>query len=187
MFEYIQADAFQILGRSSLGAVFVLALRQRTFRPVVSLRLCQWSEGRGVLIPLICRLLHRWTQAKAGIDFPSTLKVGPGLCIVHGWGLVVSSRAQIGANVTLFNGVVIGRKDRITAAGRDSGFPIIDDDVWIGPHAVIVGAVRVGEGAVIGPASVITKDVPAHCMVVGNPARVLRENVPPDVLNRAAV
>ena len=187
MINDIKADAFRISGKTSLGEVLVLALKCRTYRAVFTLRLCQHSATHGRLIRLAARLLHHWTQAKAGIDLPSALQVGPGLCIEHGWGLVVSSGAQIGSNVTLYNGVLIGRKDTITTIGRAAAFPIIESDVWIGAHAIIVGGVRIGQGAVVGPGSVVTKDVPAHCVVVGNPARILRRNVQPDVFNRATI
>jgi serine O-acetyltransferase len=123
----------------------------------------------------------------AGLDLPSTLDAGHGLLLVHGWGIVVNQQAKIGSNVTLFNGVVIGQKDTITAAGRHSKYPVIGNDVWVGPHAIIIGGVVVGDGAVIGPGSVVTKDVPARCIVVGNPARVLRRDALPDVPNRSAV
>lgn len=119
------------------------------------------------------------------MDLPSKLAVGPGLSIVHGWGLVVSPNARLGCNVTLFNGVLIGRKDKITPNHRESSFPVIGDEVWIGPHAIVIGGVTIGDGAIIGPATVVTKDVPPHCVVVGNPARIVRENAEPDVFHRA--
>ena len=122
----------------------------------------------------------------AGMDFPATIRAGPGLLIVHGWGLVVNRDAEIGSNVTLFNGVVLGRKDRITASGREIAYPVVESDAWIGPHAIIAG-VKVGEGAIVGAGSVVTKDVPPHCVVAGNPARILRHDAYPDVLNRAPV
>jgi serine O-acetyltransferase len=186
MMKDIRADAFRILGRTSGGAILGLAMSKRTFRPVLTLRFCQWSAGRFRPLHLLARLLHRWTQAMAGMDLPSTLRAGPGLLLVHGWGIVVNKDCQIGSNVTLFNGVVLGRKDTLTAAGRATAYPIVGNDVWIGPHAVVIG-VKVGDGAIVGPGSVVTKDVPPRCVVAGNPARVLRQDTIPDVMNRAAV
>jgi len=98
----------------------------------------------------------------------------------------VNWKAKFGSNVTLFNGVVIGQKDTIMETGRRTRYPIIGNDVWIGPHAIVIG-VSVGDGAIIGPGSVVTRDVPAGCVVAGNPASILRRDALSDVPNRAAV
>jgi serine O-acetyltransferase len=184
--KLIRADAYRAKGKMMpLGAIMALGAVSRTFRPIFTLRLCQWSKGRFSLLLLFARLLHRYAQAKAGIDFPSGIRAGPGLLIVHGWGIVVNKDAIIGANVTLFNGVVIGRKDKILACGRQTEYPIIGDDVWIGPHAIVIGGVTIGDGAIIGAGSVVTRDVPPRCVVAGNPAKILRSEALPDVMNRA--
>lgn len=181
----IRADAFRATGKMlSVGSILALAAVSRTFRPILTLRLCQWSRGQFSPLQLAARILHRWAQAKAGMDLPSRLRAGPGLLLVHGWGIVVNKDVHIGSNVTLFNGVVIGRKDTISPTGRETEYPVIGDDVWIGPHAIIIGGVRIGDGAIVGAGSIVTKDVPAHCIVVGNPARVVRSDALPDVMNR---
>lgn len=184
MLAYIKADAFRVAGDSSIWTIFMLALSTRTFRPVLTLRLCQWSASRCRVANPFVRVLHRWMQVRAGMDLPSTLCVGPGLILVHGWGLVVNGKARLGANVTLFNGVVIGRKDRITAGERESAYPVIGNEVWIGPHAIIIGGISIGDGAIVAPGSVVTKDVPPHSVVAGNPATIRKENAQPDVFNR---
>jgi serine O-acetyltransferase len=182
----VTADAYRIAGkRKSVGAIVSLGLASRTFRPILTLRLCQSCKGRSVL-QFFARILHRFAQANAGIDFPSGIRAGPGLLMVHGWGIVVNKNTVIGSNVTLFNGVVIGRKDRISATGRETDYPTIGNDVWIGPHAVIIG-VKVGDGAIIGAGSVVTKDVPPKSVVAGNPARILRSDALPDVMNPAPI
>jgi serine O-acetyltransferase len=180
----IRADAFRATGKiMPVGSIMALAAVSRTFRPILTLRLCQWSKGR--FLRLLARLLHRFAQGKAGIDMPSGVRAGAGLILVHGWGIVVNKDAQIGSNVTLFNGVVIGRKDTISLTGRETEYPVIGNDVWIGPHAIIIGGVRIGDGAIVGAGSVVTKDVPARSVVGGNPARILRSDALPDVMNRA--
>ena len=186
MLKNLRADAHRISGKATLTRILKLGLFARTFRPILTLRFCQWCATRSRLLGIFARLLHRWMQNAAGMDFPATLHLGPGLLIVHGWGLVVNKDCHIGSNVTLFNGVVLGRKDTISASERQTAYPIVENDAWIGPHAIVLG-VRVGEGAIVGPGSVVTKDVPPHCVVVGNPARILRRNALPDVLNRATV
>jgi serine O-acetyltransferase len=186
--SYIGGDAFRVAGkRVSLASILRLALTNRTFRPVFTLRLCQWTrEHVPVLLP-VTRILHRWAQGQTAIDFPSSLKVGSGLTLVHGWGIVVNKDALLGSNVTLFNGVVIGRKDKITEQGRVTAYPVIGNDVWIGPHAIIIGGVRIGDGAIVGAGSVVTKDVPARCVAAGNPAIVVKSDVLPDVMNPAPI
>jgi maltose O-acetyltransferase len=103
-----------------------------------------------------------------------------------GWG--VGCFINAGGGVTIGNNVLIGPKVVIHSLNhvyRDAGVLIrfqghvakpvvIEDDVWIGAGAVILPGVRVGRGAVVGAGSVVTKDVPAFGVVVGNPARFVR-------------
>src|ERR1700684_1321406 len=101
----VRADAFRATGKLlPIGSILALAISSRTFRPVLTLRLCQWSKGKLSSLRIVARLLHRFAQAKAGIDLASGLRAGPGLLLVHGWGIVVNKDALIGSNVTLFNG-----------------------------------------------------------------------------------
>jgi serine O-acetyltransferase len=185
LMKNITADGYRVTQRTSLGSILASIAARRTFRPVLTLRLCQWNNNRPWPLGFLFRALHRLTQHMAGLDLPRTVDVGPGLLLVHGWGIVVNQRAKIGSNVTLFNGVVIGQKDTITDSGRHCKYPVVGNDVWIGPHAIIIG-VTIGDGAIVGPGSVVTKDVPARCIVVGNPARILRRDALPDVPNRSA-
>jgi serine O-acetyltransferase len=119
------------------------------------------------------------------MDFPWEASVGPGFAIVHGWGLVVSPDARIGANVTVFHGVTIGRKDDIAPDGSRvvGGAPTIEDGVWIGPHALVVGPITIGAGSRIAGGAVVTKDVPPRSLVTGNPGKVVASDVPPDTPN----
>jgi serine O-acetyltransferase len=78
--------------------------------------------------------------------------------------------------------VTIGRKDKILADGeRIISYPTIEDEVWIGPHAIIVGGVTIGRGSRVAPGTVVIKDVDPYTIVGGNPMRVLRTNAIPDV------
>lgn len=122
------------------------------------------------------------------MDLPWNVSVGIGLRIVHGWGLVVTPGARIGSNVTLFHGATIGRKDDIAPdGGRTSEFPVIEDSVWVGPHAVVVGGVKLHSGCRVAAGTVITGDVPPAVIVGGNPMRILRTDAVPDVLNPAVL
>ena len=160
------------------------ALSRRCYRPLFTLRLCQAVAqaplARVLLLP--CVLLHQIARQLGAMDLPWRVRIGPGARIDHGWGLVVNANARLGANVTLFHGVTLGQRDRVGPDGtRVAGYPVIEDDVWIGPHAVIVGAVTVGQGSRIAPGAFVTHDVPPHSLVVGNPAQVVKEGIAPDV------
>lgn len=186
----LHADVHRVRGRSGAGPLLWCLLNARNFRPIFTLRVCQALRARGGpaarLAALPFKLLHRLFCWMAAIDFSHETAVGAGLCITHGWGLVVSPGATIGANCTLFHGATLGRKDDIADDGtRRSSYPVIEDEVWIGAHAVVIGGVTVGRGARVAAGAVVTKDVPPGAIVGGNPARVLREGALPDVFNRA--
>ncbi|MBB5204352.1 serine O-acetyltransferase [Inhella inkyongensis] len=187
----MKADVVRQFGHASAFLVLRAFVMRRTFRPVLTLRLCQAASrqwlGRCLALPVL-RLLHRWSTGTACMDLPWSTRIGPGLAITHGWGLVINENAQIGANVTLFHGVTLGRSDRIGADGvRVSAYPVLEDEVWVGPHAVIVGGVTIGRGSRIAAGAVVTRDVPAHSMVVGNPATITKERVISDVMNAAEI
>ena len=183
----IEADVFRIAGRTGKINSIRFFLTDRTFRPIVTYRIAQSvrkSQLSFILYPLTA-IIHRILCQLAGMDFPLRASIGRGLALVHGWGLVVSSGAKIGRNVTLFHGVTIGQGDRISDDGqRVTGYPVLEDDVWVGPNATIVGGVRVGAGSRILANSVVTSDIPARSLVSGIPASVIRADCPPDVLNR---
>jgi serine O-acetyltransferase len=176
--KMLMTDTHRIYGRSSWLLFSHGLLTSRTYRVLFTLRLGQSRLG------WLAAPLHRWTCGRAGIDFPRHSNVGPGLAINHGWGIVISSGAKIGKNVTLFQGVTIGRRDRLDAQGRrTTEFPIIEDSVCVGPHAIIVGGVTIGRGSRISPGSVIVESIPAQSVAQGNPALIVRENCLPDVMN----
>jgi serine O-acetyltransferase len=132
-----------------------------------------------------CRVLHFWAQQWAGMDFPWRTEIGPGFLITHGWGLVISPEATIGSNVTVLHGVTIGQKHKISTGGRVKSYPTIEDEVWIGPHAVVAGGVIVGRGSRIAPGTIVTDDIEPYTIVGGNPMQVIRTDAHPDVVNPA--
>ncbi|QJD29587.1 serine acetyltransferase [Methylococcus geothermalis] len=187
--DELRADTYRQYGSFNWGNVIKGMLFRRTFRPVVTLRLCQAvAAGRGplrfMLLPL--KVLHRLATHLAAMDFSWKTRVGGGLALTHGWGLVVNQGAVIGRNVTLFHGVTLGRRDRIAPDGtRLTEYPVIEDEVWIGPHAIIVGGVTVGRGSRIAGGAFVTESVPPYSVVAGNPASIVKNNCTPDVMNPA--
>lgn len=185
----LAADVFRRLGRTGTGALCRLFLLDRAFRPLVTLRLYHATQRRSFkrLANPILAVLHKGLCQLAAIDLPLTTNVAPGLAIIHGWGLVLTEGASIGRNVTLFHGATVGQGDKIEPDGtRTTGYPILEDGVWVGPGVVIVGAVQVGAGSRILANSVLVADVPPRSLVGGNPARILRTDCEPDIVNPVA-
>jgi putative colanic acid biosynthesis acetyltransferase WcaB len=107
-----------------------------------------------------------------GVELPCETQVGMNLKLLHGIGLVVNGDTVIGNNCTLRHCTTIGNKQ--LADGSLSACPVIGNNVDIGSNVVIIGAINVGNNAVIGAGSVVVKDVPAGAIVAGNPAKIIR-------------
>ena len=118
------------------------------------------------------RLLYRFfIQWILGIDIPDRTKIGNHFNLFHGFGVVVNEKSLIGDNVTIRQCTTIGNSTPF------SGCPVIEDNVDIGANVVIIGNIIIGENSTIGAGSVLTKDIPANSVVVGNPGRVIKTKV----------
>ena len=136
-------------------------------------RFGRWRYGlRSPLARVPMSFLYKLARAAmhvlTGIDLPCEAKVGRRLRIDHFGGIIVSGDAVIGDDVILRNGVTIGLKRT-----NERGAPVIGNRVDIGAGAKILGAIHVGDGAVIGANAVVVHDVPAGAVAVGIPARIL--------------
>ncbi len=116
------------------------------------------------LLKVLYTLLSRHV---AHFEIPISTKIGKNLSVFHGFGIVISRFATIGDYVIIRQNTTIG------TIGDTNLAPIIEDLVDIGANCVIIGGITVGTGAKIGAGAVVTKDVPCHVTVVGNPARIL--------------
>lgn len=115
-------------------------------------------------------LRHVFWSAVSGADIPLNTKIGGGLRMPHPNGIVFHPDAEIGVNCTILQQVTIGMN-----RGRE-GAPTIAGHVDIGPGARILGPIQIGEHAVIGANAVVLQDVPAGCVAVGVPARILKRH-----------
>ena len=118
--------------------------------------------------------LARWNsqfgRTCTGIEIHPGAKIGHGLFIDHGMGIVVGETAEIGDNCTIYHGVTLGG----TGHGKGKRHPTLGNDVLIGAGAKILGPVNVGDNARIGANAVVLHDVPAGATVVGVPGKVVR-------------
>lgn len=185
----LKADTHRKFGQAGAQLTLKAALLDPAFRVLACLRLCQAAQQLPPnwrwLAVWPARLLYRLVSQLAGIEIPWRTGIGPGLALTHGRGIVVNAGARIGSNVTLFHGVTLGQRDHIDAQGRrHTLYPVIEDEVWIGPHAIIVGGVTVGKGSRIAGGAYVFEDVPPYCVVLGNPGQIVRRDCTPDVQNR---
>ena len=112
------------------------------------------------------RLVLRHYQIKYGFQIYPETQIGEGLYLGH-WGtLVINPKVIIGKNCNIAQGVTIAQANR----GKHAGVPIIGDEVWIGPNAVVVGNISIGNNVLIAPNAYVNFDVPQNSIVIGNPA-----------------
>jgi serine O-acetyltransferase len=135
-------------------------------------RLAHALHRRGV--PLVPRLISHLNRGLTGIEIHPAARIGEGLFIDHGMGVVIGETAEIGDDVMLYQGVTLGGTSRL----HEKRHPTLHDGVVVGAHAQLIGAVDVGEGARIGAGSVVVTDVPPYSTVVGVPGRVVAVRFP---------
>jgi putative colanic acid biosynthesis acetyltransferase WcaB len=103
-----------------------------------------------------------------GVELNPDAKIGSGLRVYHGQALLVSSQASIGRGCTLRHCTTIGN------AKEGGASPVIGDFVDIGCNVCIIGNIEIGNHVVIGAGTVVVKSIPSNCIVVGNPARIIK-------------
>lgn len=130
-------------------------------------RLAHALHRRGV--PLIPRGIMHVARFLTGIEIHPGAQIGPRLFIDHGMGIVVGETAEIGADVTLLQGVTLGG----TSTRREKRHPTVKDGVVVGAGAKIIGAVVIGENSRIGAGSVVVTNVPPNATVVGVPGHIV--------------
>jgi len=121
-------------------------------------------------VPLLPRAIALASRALTGIEIHPAARIGEGLFIDHGSGVVIGETAEIGSDVTLYQGVTLGG----TGFATGKRHPTIEDNVTIGSGAKLLGPITIGHGAKIGANSVVITDVPPNSTVVGNPGHPVR-------------
>src|SRR5207342_2042570 len=124
----------------------------------------------GAGVPVVPRSLAYVSRTVTGIEIHPAARIGDGFFIDHGMGVVIGETAEIGNDVTLYQGVTLGG----TGFATGKRHPTIEDNVTIGSGAKLLGPITVGHGAKIGANSVVIHDVPANSTVVGNPGHPVR-------------
>jgi len=123
-----------------------------------------WRKGLSFLGRFISHLSRLFT----GIEIHPGAKIGKRLFIDHGMGVVIGETTEIGDDVLIYAGVVLGG----TSLEKKKRHPTIGNNVLIGTGAAVLGPIKIGDGVRIGAGSVVIEDVPSNSTVVGIPARI---------------
>lgn len=136
---------------------------------IVIFRFGQWLQKQNILLriflePIYILLYHR-IRSKWGIEIPRSAEIGEGFYIGHCGGITISGAAKFGKNVNISQQITVG----ISGQGDKRGVPIIGDNVYIAPGAIIFGKIKIGNNVKIGANAVVGKDVPDNAIVVLDP------------------
>ncbi len=129
-----------------------------------------WLAGH----PLAARFIATAVRAWSAVDIHPAASIGPGLFIDHAIGVVIGETAEVGTDVTIYQGVTLGG----TALEAGKRHPTVGDRVTIGAGAKVLGPVTVGSGSRIGANAVVVHDVPPDSVVVGVPGQVIARSRP---------
>ena len=118
------------------------------------------------------RFLSHISRFLTGIEIHPAAKLGPGLFIDHGMGVVIGETSEVGRNVTIYQGVSLAG----TSLKREKRHPTLGDNVVVGAGAKIIGGFTIGDNSRIGAGSVVVREVPPNSVVVGVPGRVTHKD-----------
>ena len=139
------------------------------------MRTCAYTRRHKLLkfflYPIAKLILNHYVY-KYGVSIPYDTDIGSGFYIGHFGTIVVNNFSKIGNNCNISQGVTLGMAIR----GNNKGYPAIGNNVYLGPGAKIIGAVKIGNNVAIGANCVVTKDMPDNAVVVGVPGQVISYN-----------
>lgn len=169
----IQKDLYRYHGKDDIRTLIKSYITIPGFRYMFFLRLSRHFKDRNdclnKILYCVLRLIVAHYRVKFGFDIPESTNIGAGFYIGHFGGIVINYRTSIGRNVNIASGVVIGQVSR----GEKKGYPTIEDNVWIGSHAIIVGNITIATNALIAPGAYVNFNVPENAVVIGNPGKIV--------------
>lgn len=182
MFEDIRADLAQDFHRRKFSnlndTLYFLLFESHGPQAVIVYRFGRWLEklskhhyGRPIIFLLYpaYKLLSVFMQKAYGINLDQSADIAPGFCITHFGGIDVRN-CCIGLRCNIHQQVKLG-STKATVRGL-----VIGDGVYIGAHTQIHSNISIGNGVTIGAGAVVTQDIPHHCLVLGNPGRIIQRD-----------
>lgn len=137
---------------------------------VIMHRIAHWFYKQNHKV--IARAISQFSRCITGIEIHPGAKIGKGLLIDHGSGVVIGETAEIGDYCLIYQGSTLG------GTGKEHGkrHPTLGNNVMVGSGAKILGPFKVGDGAKIAANAVVLEEVPPNCTAVGVPARIVKQN-----------
>ena len=173
MLNHLRADLAIIRERdpAARGALEIL-LCYPGFQALTLHRLSHRLWRSRLPLKLAARLLSQLGRSLTGIEIHPGARIGEGVFIDHGMGVVIGETAEVGDRCLLYQGVTLG------GTGKEHGkrHPTLASNVVIGAGAKVLGAIEVGANTRVGAGSVVVRNVEANCTVVGIPGRVIHQS-----------
>lgn len=171
MFERIKEDIAAVKERDPAAtSTLQILLLYPGFKAIRMHRRANWLWRHNH--KFLARYVSQRAAHKTGIEIHPAATIGRRFFIDHGTGVVIGETAEIGDDVTLYQGVTLG------GTGKDSGkrHPTIGNGVMIGAGAKVLGPFKVGDNSNIAAGAVVLEEIPPDCTAVGVPARVVKRN-----------
>lgn len=171
MFEQLKAEIQSIKDRDpAVRSSFEVMFLYPSFKAVRAYRRAHWFYEHKMYF--IARWISQHSRNKTGIEIHPGAKIGKGLFIDHGAGVVIGETTEIGDNCTLYQNVTLG------GTGKDVGkrHPTLGNNVMVGAGARVLGPFKIGDNSKIAANAVVLEEVPPNCTAVGVPARVVKRD-----------
>ena len=154
-----KSSVYVLLTQQGLWALFIYRVNNFIYRSSLPRVIKTFLLIAGIFC-------QKGIEVICGISLPYTAKIGNKFYIGHFGGVIINSKAIIGNNCNISQGVTIG-----ISGGDKRGVPIIGNNVYIGANAVVAGSIQIGDNVLIGANSLVTESVTANSTVVGVPAK----------------
>jgi len=175
MLQRLREDINSVFARDPAARNFLEVLTNYPgLHALLAHRLSHWLWRKN--LKWLARTLSQLFRMLTGIEIHPGATIGRRFFIDHGMGVVIGETAEVGDDVTLYQGVTLGG----TSWNKGKRHPTLGDGVIVGAGAKILGPFTVGTGAKIGSNAVVTKEVPAGATVVGIPGKVVQRSEPDD-------
>lgn len=168
MFARIRNDIRVVFKRDPAArSIWEVILCYPGLHAIWSYRIAHFLYKKGMI--LLPRLISQFARFLTGVEIHPGAKIGDGLFIDHGTGVVIGETAEVGNNVTIYQGVTLG------GTGKQKGkrHPTVGNNVVISTGAKVLGSITVGDNAKIGAGSVVLRNVPPNTTVVGVPGQIV--------------